>query len=44
MFDEYSKKLEEKKAEGDAAEATNSLFKADRRYTQIIIHDIPKAS
>ena len=36
--------MEEKKAEGDAAEAKNSLFKTDRRYTRVIVHDIPKAS
>ena len=44
QFDEYSKKLEEKKAQGDAAEAANSLFKTDRRYTRVIVHDIPKAT
>ena len=44
QFDEYSRKLEEKKALGDAAEASNSLFKQDRRYTRVIVHDIPKAS
>ena len=40
----YSKKLEERKAQGDTAEANNSLFRQDRRYTRVIIHDIPKAS
>ena len=42
QIEEYSRKCEEEKAEQDEADARNSVFRAERRFTKLVTIDIPK--